>query len=419
VSLFGRSFVLLWHGQIVSQLGNQAFLIATAYFALDTTGSTTVVAAVMMASTVPLVLLSPIGGTIADHHSRRRILIATDLLRALAVGGLAVFVLAHREVTTAHIALLITTATFNGVMAALFTPAVQAIIPDLVRENRLASANSLSQFSTQATILVGQAVGGVLYAQWGAAGLLLFDALSFGYAALVTRFIPADRKKPRQTISLRRSLTNYVIETTDGLRFVRRQLGMVQLLVTFAGVNFLFMPIFVLLPLYVRTSLAAGVEWYGFLLAGSGGGALCGAALAGVFLSHGRTNTRMLAMCVAAIAAAVLVVSATSVAWIAFIAFVAVGIFSAMINVIVITMFQTSVPADLRGRVMAVVVALSTAAVPLGMGLGGVMGDVWRDSLRTIFAACGVAMAILMLVQIRATSFSSGNTARKKTMADF
>jgi len=170
VGLFARSFVLLWHEQIVSQLGNQAFLIATAYFALDTTGSTTVVGAVMMASTVPLVLLSPIGGTIADHHSRRRLLIATDLLRALAVGGLAVFVLSHREVATTHSALLIATATFNGVMAALFTPAVQAMIPDLVPEDRLASANSLSQFSGQAAILVGQAVGASCTCNWAPPG---------------------------------------------------------------------------------------------------------------------------------------------------------------------------------------------------------------------------------------------------------
>jgi len=115
-------------------------------------------------------------------------------------------------------------------------------------------------------------------------------------------------------MSLRRSLDNYAVETTDGLRFVRRQSGMVRLLATFAGVNFLFMPIFVLLPLYVRTALSASVEWYGFLLAGSGGGALCGATLAGFFLSRGRTNTRMLGICIGAIAAAVLVVSATSVA---------------------------------------------------------------------------------------------------------
>jgi len=81
-----------------------------------------------------------------------------------------------------------------------------------------------------------------------------------------------------------------------------------------------------------------------------------------------------------------------------------------MINVIVITMSQTSVPADLRGRVMAVVVTLSSAAVPLGMGLGGLMGDVWRDSLRSIFAACGAAIAVLMLVQIRQQPTRSWST---------
>lgn len=74
MALFSRSFILLWQGQLVSQLGNQAFLIATTYYTLEGTGSATLVGVVMMASTVPIVLLGPIGGTLADRHSRRAIL---------------------------------------------------------------------------------------------------------------------------------------------------------------------------------------------------------------------------------------------------------------------------------------------------------------------------------------------------------
>jgi hypothetical protein len=64
-------------------------------------------------------------------------------------------------------------------------------------------------------------------------------------------------------------------------------------------------------------------------------------------------------------------------------------------------MLQTSVPAEIRGRVMALAIAVSTAAVPLGMGLGGVMGDMWRGSLRSVIAACGGAMLALTLVHVR------------------
>jgi MFS family permease len=333
---FSRSLFLLWQGQLVSQLGNQAFLIATAYFIFEETGSTTLVGAVMMASTVPLAVLGPFGGTIADRHSRRAILIVTDLLRALAVGGLGVLVLWRPDVTTYQLVLFILVAAFSGTMAAMFTPAIQAIMPDLVQSDRLASANSVSQLSTQATILIGQALGGVLYISWGAAGLLLLDAFSFAYGALATWFIPADRKPPPQSASLWLAIRRYVVETQEGIAYVRRRRGMIALLVVFAGVNFLFMPVFVLLPVYVGTLLDRGPDWYGFLLAGSAAGSLCGAGLASIVLTKVRAYARVLAACVGGIACCVLALAATSAGWVALATFVAIGILSSVINVTVI-----------------------------------------------------------------------------------
>lgn len=402
---FSRAFVLLWQGQLVSQLGNQAFLIATTYFVLEETGSTSLVAAVMMASTVPLAVLGPFGGAVADRHSRRAILIATDLLRALAIGGLGVLLLWRPDVTTAHVACLIAVAAFSGTMAALFMPAVHAIIPDLVPNERLASANSVSQLSNQTAILVGQAAGGVLYLALGAAGLLLLDALSFVYAALATWFIPADRKPQSPRVGFWPAIRQYVAETQSGVAYVRRRRGMTAVLVVFAGVNFLFMPVFVLLPLYVASVLGRGPDWYGYLLAGAGAGALGGAALAGVLLAKARPGARLLGGCVSGIACCVLALAATSTAWVAVAVCVAIGLLSSIVNVTVVTAFQSAVPAEMRGRVMALVVAVSTAAVPIGLGAGGIMGDLWRDSIALVFVGCAGALAALIAVAARLPGF--------------
>lgn len=403
--LFSRSFILLWQGQLVSQLGNQAFLIATTYFTLEGTGSATLVAAVMMASTVPIVILGPIGGTLADRHSRRAILVVTDLLRALAVGGLGLFLLWRPDVTTHHLALLIAVAAFTGVMGAVFAPAVQAIIPDLVSGDRLASANSISQISSQTCILIGQALGGVLYITWGAAGLLLFDALSFAYGGVATWFIPSHRKLPQEAMSLRLAISQYAVETREGMEYVWRRRGMTTVLVIFAGVNFLFMPVFVLLPLYVRDVLGAGVEWYGFLLAGSGAGALVGSIGAGIALTRAQASGRLIPICVTGVSCCVFALAATRVTWLALASFIAIGALSSVINVTVITTFQAAVPTEIRGRVMALIIVLSTAAVPIGMGLGGVMGDLWRGSLPLVFVGCSVAIAILIAVGSRMPGF--------------
>jgi DHA3 family macrolide efflux protein-like MFS transporter len=406
MALFTRNFVLLWQGQLVSQLGNHAFLVATTYFTLEATGSATLVAAAMMASTVPVAIVSPFGGTLADRHSRRAILVATDLIRALAVGGLALFVIWRPDVTPRHVALVIAVAALNGLMGALFAPALQAMIPDLVPGDRLAAANSVNQISSQASMFIGQASGGVLYAAWGAAGLLLFDALSFVYGGVATSFLPPDRKVPQPRVTIRLALQQYAVMTREGMAYVWRRRGMTALLMVFAGVNCLFMPVFVLLPFYVREVLGGGPEWYGFLLGGSGAGALVGSVAAGILLTKVPRAASLIRICVGGVACCVLLVAGTRLSWMALAAFTTIGALSSIINVTVITSLQSAVPSDVRGRVMALVITLSTAAVPLGMAVGGVMGDRWRGSLPLVFAGCGAAIAILVAVSWQLKGFS-------------
>jgi predicted MFS family arabinose efflux permease len=155
------------------------------------------------------------------------------------------------------------------------------------------------------------------------------------------------------------------------------------------------MPVFVLLPFHTRDVLGAGPEWYGFLLSGSGIGALVGSVAASVVLRRRRSRAAVIRLCLAGVAAGVLLLAATASTWVALVAFMAIGALSSIINVTVITAFQSAVPPGVRGRVMALVIGLSTAAVPVGMGLGGMLGDRWRSSLPLVFAGSGVAIAIL------------------------
>jgi MFS family permease len=395
MAVLTRNFVLLWQGQFVSHLGNQAFLIATTFYVMEVTGSATLVAGAMMAATIPLVILGPIGGTVADRHSRRSILVCADFLRAIAIGGLAVAILWQPDLTPRHVVAIVAVAAFNGIMSALFAPAFQALVPDLVPNDRLATANSINQISSQTSTLVGQALGGVLYVAWGPGVLLLFDALSFAYAGIATWFLPADRPAPRKNASLRLAFERYAADTTAGMVYVWRHTGMTAVLGIFAAVNCLFMPVFVLLPFYAREILGSGPEWYGFLLSGSGVGALTGSVAAGVTLRTVRAHAPLVRVCLAGVAASVLALAATASTWLSLAAFIAIGALSSVINVTVITAFQSAVPPAVRGRVMALVIALSTAAVPIGMGLGGVLGDRWRGSLHLVFGGSGVALAIL------------------------
>lgn len=191
-----------------------------------------------------------------------------------------------------------------------------------------------------------------------------------------------------------------------GLVYVWHRRGMMPLLAMFALVNALFMPVFVLLPLYVRDVLGRGPEWYGFLMAASGGGALAGSAAAGVLLTKAPRGARLIVRGVIGVAICVLALASTRRPWVALAAFVTLGVLSSLINVLVITLFQSAAPTEVRGRVMAVVIAVSTAAVPIGMAAGGIIGDLWRDRLPLVFASCAIVMAMLVAIAWCSSAFA-------------
>lgn len=390
-----RHFVLLWQGQLVSHLGNQAFLIATSLYLMERTGSASLVAGAMMAATIPLVVAGPCGGAIADRHSRRSILLWADFLRAASIGLLGAMVLWQPPAMPSPVLLILAVAGFNGLLSALFVPAFQALVPDLVASDHLPAANAVNQVSAQTSTLVGQALGGVFYVVWGPGPLLLFDALSFAYAGVATWCLPRDRPVPRAGTPARHVLEQYAADTWAGVAYVWGRTGMTGVLATFAGVNCLFMPVFVLLPFYTREVLGAGPEWYGFLLSGSGGGALAGSVAAGVVLRKVQAHAGLVRSCLGGVSGCVMLLAATESAALALVAVLCMGALASIINVTMITAFQSSVPPTVRGRVMALVVALSTAAVPIGMGLGGVLGDRWRASLQLVYLVSAVGMAAL------------------------
>jgi MFS family permease len=398
--LFGRDFLLLWQGQLVSQLGNQAFLVATMSWTLEATGSPALMGLLLMASTLPAVVFGPIAGAVADRHSRRGLIVAADLLRGLGHLVLAGVLVAAPEATGLIVPVLVAMGFASGILGALLTPALAAAVPDLVPAHRLAAANSLHHMSTQTAALVGQAAGGVAYAWAGAAGLVLFDGLTFvvsaAFAALAR--VPSPASRPEGARQDRAAA--YLGDVREGLRWLWARPALRSLVLVFAAVNFLFTPVFVLLPVYVKDVLVRGTEWYGFLLAAAGGGAMAGAALAAL-LPAGR---KAVVVSLLGIGACTLLLGARLSSPLALAALAVVGLFSGILNVKVMTMLQEATPAELRGRVLAVTVAVAGAAVPAGLGLGGLAGGVLRSALPLVLAACGAGIvAVAAVFAIRGT----------------
>jgi len=388
--LWNRNFFLLWQGQTVSQLGNQAFAVAMMFWILEKTGSASLMGLIMSLSTLPGVILAPFGGTFADRHHRVRILVVCDL-----IAGLGILFLTGLLYTSPPVSLflkaLFVIAVLGGIVRSFFGPAIQAAIPDLVPRERLASANSLNQFSVQTSLLLGQAAGGIFYQLFGAPLLFLFDALSFLFASGSSSFISLPSTVPVRKAEggIRQVLRGFFAETASGIRYVLTRRGLRDFVVIAALLNFLFSPIIVLLPFYVSQQLGAKAAWYGYLLAAMSAGSIAGFVLAGALRLRGRVRG------LALVAGLVLgpgfygVLGLVTRPWLALVVTFLGGFALGLVNIYLITMLQSSVPNELRGRVLGLLATLGGGLMPIGMALSGWLGDLTNKNVPLLFGAAG------------------------------
>ncbi|MBI5445783.1 MAG: MFS transporter, partial [Deltaproteobacteria bacterium] len=391
--LLNRDFLLLWQGQLVSLLGSQAFTLAVLYYAAESTGSATLLGTLWGGSRRPGLLLTPLGGAVADRRSRRALLVACDLLSAGSSFLLAgVFTLAGSG-NPLLAAALCAAAVLDEVVLAFLVPALSAALPDVVPRERLAAANSLFQGAAQASSVGGKAAAGALYVWLGPPALFLLDGLTFLYAAgseaLVRLPAPAPRPagEPKRARALVRDLG-------DALGFVRCRQGLLPLLVSIGVAEALTTPVFVLLPFYVRHALGHGADWYGFVSAAFGAGSVAGLAAAGVRMGRAvRPASAGLG-----IAGLSLVGLATVRApWAALLLLATAGAGLSLANVAFQSFFQGAAPTPVRGRVMALMQTVGTGAGILGAWSGGIAGDLAGKDVSLIYGFCGSALALLGL----------------------
>jgi MFS family permease len=274
-----------------------------------------------------------------------------------------------------------------GILRAFFTPAYSAAIPDLVPREKIPAANSLNQISVQGSSLLGQALGGVLFQVLGAAFLYLIDGLSFLFAGLCAALI---RQPPREVKAAEsRSFRQFLNETADGFRYLWRQTGLRDFTLIASLVNFLGMPILVLFPFYVELFLKRDARWYGFLLAAIGAGSVAGFVLAGARPQLGEARRRWITTAMVLSPSLFGILGFVTNAWaglgVAFLGGAALGV----INLYLMSMVQMATPGEVRGRVMGVIMTLSAGLMPIGMVLGGVVGDLTNKNIPLIYAVSG------------------------------
>ena len=396
-ALSSRPFALLWTGQAISSLGDGAFMTAVAWQVLMLTGSATAMGLILIAQTLPMILFLLLGGVVADRFPRKQVMLLSDASRAVAVLALALLAMTHML----QIWHLVALALFFGTVRGFFMPAYQAIIPQLVGKDELASANSLTEFSYQLYVLLGPLVGASCIALVGPAFAFGFDGLTFLASALFLLLmqLPASALSPvgASVSRSKSSVRTTIAELREGLHYVAGStflwLSMALAAITAIGGAGALQ---VALPKLVYVVYGQGVWLLGIMSAIGGIGSLLALLLiprlnrfprrgmivyfsfacAGLaMMAFGLPLPRAIEPVVACIAMAVLNLGLT------------------ISEVLWITLMQEKVPDDRLGRVSSIDQLAGYAMWPLGFALGGIIAD--RINPATMFLGAGFVIMLL------------------------
>jgi MFS family permease len=266
-----REFRLLFTGQLISLLGDAFSTVALAFAVLDlmpsTGNATSALGIVLAARTIPLVGFLLAGGVIADRLSRRRVMLAADVVRMGTYAATAALVLGH-SATVAELAAL---QAISGTATAFFNPASTGLTPIVVSPQGLQQANALRGISLSATSLAGLVAGGAVVALVGPGWALAVDAASFGASVVFLALLrlPAHVPLPPQS---------FLADLREGWHEFVSRTWVWTIVLAASATNALNSVFAVLLAVIAKRDLG-GASVYTTILAGLAVGALLGGAL--------------------------------------------------------------------------------------------------------------------------------------------
>jgi len=397
--LLRRDYALIWSAGLVSDTGDWLLMIALPLFAFGATGSALGASTVFLVELVPMLLLGTFLGVLVDRWDRRRTIIVTALLQALALLPLLV-------ASADRMWIVYTVAAVEAVLGAVINPARQALVPSLVEPDQLARGNALIAVSDSIARLVGSPLGGIAFAAGGLPGVVVADAATFlvtaGLVAAMRRHpMPVAGEAEAPAIVAERRLLH---EWAEGLRLIGRS-GTLRTLAAIAALGSVSQGLFlVLFIVYVTQDLGAGDAGVGLLRGVQAIGGVLGGLLSGMLVR--RLSPRMLvgggylAFGLLSLLTWNLAPFTTALGVYAGL-FIAMGIPAVATATGEITLVQTGTPPHALGRVIAAMTTVSGAAQGVGLLAGGLLAERFDvvailDGQAALYLLCGV-VAVLAL----------------------
>jgi MFS family permease len=383
-----RNYRLLWTGQIVSNFGDALTNLALLIMAQRLTGSTAAVAITAIAIALPQLVFGMIAGTYIDRWDRKRVMVVSDVVRAVMVLG---FVFVGRA---DQMWLLYTIAFLQATIGTFFLPAKSALVPAIVDEDELLAANSVSETSRIIFMLAGTGAAGVLAGAFDSLTVVFWiDAATFVASALLLSMIRADT-----TPDAAGAAASILDGIRSGVAVVAKSRVLVGVMVGGAVVMLGLGAVNVLLVPFVIDVLEVNEAWFGALEAAQVTSMVLAGAVVAVLSKRFRT-TNIISIALGGVGLGVMAMALVGAAWHMMLVLFLVGWFITPLQASVATLVQTEVPDELRGRTGAALSTVMTSANVVSMAAAGVAAAV--VGVRGVFVASGViAMGAAVLTAV-------------------
>ncbi|HEY3975156.1 MAG TPA: MFS transporter [Candidatus Sulfotelmatobacter sp.] len=376
-----RDFRLMWIGACMSSIGTWMQIVAQQWLIYRLSHSAFLLGLDQFLAGIPIFLLSPLGGVVADRKERRKILTASQYVQMASAGTLTILV----ALGLTHVWPILCLSFVSGLAQAFGGPAYSALIPTLVDQEDMPNAIALNSIQFNLAVTVGPALAGVTLAKLGETWCFGLNALSFvapiiSLAMISARFVPQITKESIYT-SLK-----------QGIRFLWGHGSMVGLIVLAFLMTFLSMPMRTYIPVFVKDIFHRGPETYGNLLSLMGVGSILGSlgvASLGNISKKGRFALAMLICLGAAIAGFSLSKSLPlSYSMLVFVGASMMAVFATVTSLV-----QLITTNEMRGRVMSVYNWAFRGGMPMGNLMTG-----WLVPMFTAPIVLGANGLILILV---------------------
>jgi MFS family permease len=401
-----RPFRLVWMGSLASNVGTWMQNVALGAFAYKLTGSSGFVALLGFAQLGPLLLLSIVGGLLADTVDRRWLLIACQVEQMILSFVLAL-IAGHDH--PSKVALFVCVLGI-GVGNALNAPTFSAVLPQLVEKRDLAGAVSLQSVQLNLSRVVGPAIAGLILPAVGVPGVFAINGVTYVFAIGTLFMVAIPRPYPTfGEQGLRRLVGGFAVARRD--RLVRR------CLLTITGISFFCLPFIGLLPVIAGKNLDLDVEGsaYGVLFACFGLGAALGAIAVGTILVK-RSKAAAVRVGLVLFGLALAVFSVLRAPLPAYPVVFLVGLFYFGTVTSLSTVLQEHLDESVRGRVMALWIMGFGGTVPIGLLVGGFIAE--QTSVTTVvLGGAVVAVLLVLLADVRPNAVVAGAGAGDQSTA--